>query len=170
MANPNDRVFDLVRQYRYNPRMFTEEQVDELQEAAFQYNIPFKRNTEDFNLRRTVQQLSHGFLEGFTTIPVGEKPRTTYEAIAHSLGHLAGFAPGIIAAPLKLGAKGLGRLGQETASKHLKSGARIVGEANNWSIPMMGGDIAKRTLDKGLTLAKLESLDAFKKGGSFRRC
>ena len=168
----NQRVFDLVRKYNYNSHMFDEKQTDELQELALQNNIPFKRKVDEFNLRNTISQLSDGFLEGFTTIPVGKlkgnEPKTTYEAIAHSLGHLAGFAPGILAAPLKLGAKGLSKLGQQTASKYLSQGAQLAGKANQWSIPMMGGNIAKRKAQQGLTLSKLEGLEAFKKGSTPR--
>ena len=172
MSTYNERVFDLVRRYRYNPNLFDEEQVDQIQELANQYDIPFNRKTDEFNLRKTISQLSDGFLEGFTTIPVsklkGNEPKTTYEAIAHSLGHLAGFAPGIMAAPLKLGAKGMSKLSQTTASKYLSKASEIAGKANHWSIPMIGGDIAKRKAQQGLTLSKLESLDAFKKGASPR--
>ena len=67
MSNYNDRVFDLVRRYRYNPNLFDEEQVDQIQELANQYDIPFNRKTDEFNLRKTISQLSDGFLEGFTT-------------------------------------------------------------------------------------------------------
>ena len=63
MANPNDRVFELVRQYRYNPQLFTEQQTDELQELAYQANVPFKRKTDDINLRNIAEQLTGGFLE-----------------------------------------------------------------------------------------------------------
>ena len=73
-----------------------------------------------------------------------------------------------MAAPLKLGAKGMGKLSQTTASKYLNKAAEIAGKANHWSIPMIGGDIAKRKAQQGLTLSKLESLDAFKKGASPR--
>ena len=172
MATYNDRVFELVRQYRYNPRLFSEEQVDQIQELATQYDIPFKRKVEEFNLRKAVSQLSSGFLEGFTTIPVGKiggkEPKTTYEAIAHSLGHLAGFAPGIMAAPLSLGAKGLTKLGANMTAKYMQQGAAIAGKANHWSIPMMAGDFAKKGSDKLLQKAAIETLDGLKKGGGAR--
>ena len=172
MATYNDRVFELVRQYRYNPRLFSEEQVDQIQELATQYDIPFKRKVEEFNLRKSVSQLSSGFLEGFTTIPVGKiggkEPKTTYEAIAHSLGHLAGFAPGIMAAPLSLGAKGLTKLGANMTAKYMQQGAAIAGKANHWSIPMMAGDFAKKGSDKLLQKAAIETLDGLKKGGGAR--
>ena len=163
MSTYNDRVFNLVRTYRYNPTLFSEEQVDQLQELANQNDIPFKRKVDNFNLRKTVMNLQTGFLEGFTTIPVGKlsghEPTTTYEAIAHSLGHLAGFAPGIMAAPLKA-------VGAKTLSK-------LASEKNNWSIPMMFGDAAKSGMESGLKKklfgkANLESLDFMKKGASTR--
>ena len=163
MSTYNERVFNLVRTYRYNPTLFSEEQVDQLQELASQHDIPFKRKVDNFNLRKTVMNLQTGFLEGFTTIPVGKlsghEPTTTYEAIAHSLGHLAGFAPGIMAAPLKA-------VGAKTLSK-------LASERNNWSIPMMFGDAAKSGMEAGLKKklfgkANLESLDFMKKGASAR--
>jgi len=163
MSTYNDRIFNLVRTYRYNPTLFSEEQVDQLQELANQYDIPFKRKVDNFNLRKTVMNLQTGFLEGFTTIPVGKlsghQPTTTYEAIAHSLGHLAGFAPGIMAAPFKaVGAKALSKLASKT---------------NNWSVPMMFGDAAKAGMESGLKKklfgkANIESLDFMRKGAAPR--
>ena len=163
MAQYNERIFNLVRQYRYNPNLFSEEQVDELQQLADQNNIPFKRKTDDFNLRKTLNNFYMGFMEGFTTIPVaklsGKEPTTTYESITHSLGHLAGFAPGIMAAPLKaVGAKTL---------------SRVAKGANHWSVPMMFGDAAKAGLEGGFKKklfgkANIESFEFMKKGASAR--
>ena len=87
--------------YRSNPMQFNEEQLDELQDLAKQTDLPFNRVSSDFNLRNTIETAIGGVAEGFTTIPVGREPRNTYEAIAHSLGHLVGFAPGIAAIPLQ---------------------------------------------------------------------
>lgn len=172
MATYDERVFELVKKYNYQPNLFSDEQVDEIQQLAEQFEIPFNRKTGDFSLRRTIQQVYNGFLEGFTTVPIGDitgdKPKTTYEAIAHSLGHLGGFAPGIIAAPLKFAATGLGKVGLKTGEKFMLEGAQIAGKANHWSIPMIGGDYAKKASDWGLNKAKITSLDAFKKGASPR--
>ena len=88
-----NRVEDLINTYRANPHLFNEEQLDELQEIAKQSGIKFSPIRQEFSLRNIVAQATSGFMEGLTTIPVGEKPRTTYESIAHSLGHLVGFAP-----------------------------------------------------------------------------
>lgn len=46
-------------------------------------------------------QFGKGFASGFTTLETGDHPDNEYENIARSLGHLAGFAPGIMATPLK---------------------------------------------------------------------
>ena len=82
MSTYNDRISNLVRTYRYNPRLFSEQQVDELQQLADQFDIPFKRKTDEFNLRKTLMNLQTGFLEGFTTIPGGKlsghEPTSTY--------------------------------------------------------------------------------------------
>ena len=172
MPTYNERVFDLVRQYRYNSHLFSEEQTDELQQLANQFDIPFKRKTEEFNLRKNLSQLQMGFLEGFTTIPVGKlsgkHPKTIYESISHSLGHLAGFAPGILAAPLALGARGLSKLGASTASKYVGESAKIASKANHWSIPMMGGDLAKKGTDTLLKKTGMETVEFMKRGAGTR--
>ena len=148
MSTYNDRILELVKHYRYNPYLYSEEQVDELQRLADDNNVPFNRKTDDFNFRKTMSHLVDGFFEGFTTIPVstlkGDHPTTTYESIAHSLGHLAGFAPGIISAPLKLGAKGLAKIGfgeqvkdafgkitYKGAARYVDDAAEITREANH---------------------------------------
>ena len=185
MSTYNDRILELVKHYRYNPYLYSEEQVDELQRLADDNNVPFNRKTDDFNFRKTMSHLVDGFFEGFTTIPVstlkGDHPTTTYESIAHSLGHLAGFAPGIISAPLKLGAKGLAKIGfgeqvkdafgkitYKGAARYVDDAAEITREANHWSIPMIFGDIGKRKFQQGLEVSKLQSLDFLKKGAGAR--
>ena len=167
-----DRVFDLVRQYRYNSNLFTEEQVDELQSLATQYKVPFKRKTNDFNLRRVAQQAQMGFLEGFTTVPVanlsGSQAKTTYESIAFNLGHLAGFAPSIVAVPLKIGAKGVGKLGLKSTSEYIEKAAIGAKKINNWSIPMMVGDKAKHGVEYALQKTGAETLEFLKRGSATR--
>ena len=95
----NQRVTSLISEYNKNPHLFNEDQLDELEELAEMSNIEFTRKHDDFSFFSTLGQLSTGFVEGLTTLPVGDKPTNTYERIAHSLGHLAGFAPSIIAGP-----------------------------------------------------------------------
>ena len=108
------KVQNLIRTYRANPMMFTDDQLDELERLSKENFIKFKRIESDFSMRRALQQAQAGFLEGLTTFNlVPKEPRNTGEAIFRQLGHLSGFAPGILKAPVvgfaKLSAKALGR-------------------------------------------------------------
>ena len=178
--NPQHRVQGLINTYRANPHLFNDDQLDELEELAEQQGINFKPMREEFSLRNVVEQVSSGFLEGLTTIPVGEHPRTTYESIAHSLGHLVGFAPGILAGPLSATAKGSVKLGakitgQKLTEKELKERtaesiySKAAGiAANNTSVPMLFGDWVKKGAETGIRKAKLDSFDFLKKGAATR--
>ena len=175
-----NRVEDLINTYRANPHLFNEEQLDELQQLATQSGIKFSPIRQELSLRNIVEQAASGFMEGLTTIPVGEKPRTTYESIAHSLGHLVGFAPGIMAGPLSLGAKGAAKLGakiagQKLTERELKEATanHILGKASalagkNISVPMLFGGWVKKGAEKGLRKAKLDTYDFMKRGAATR--
>ena len=151
-----NRVQDLINTYRSNPNLFNDDQLDELEELSNQQGVQFKPMRQEFSLRNVVEQASSGFLEGLTTIPVGEKPRTTYESIAHSLGHLVGFAPGILAGPLSATAKGSVKLGAKLVGKKLtekelkeKTAESLFSQAagfasTNPSVPMLFGGWVKR--------------------------
>ena len=149
-----NRVEDLIKQYRYNPELFTAEQVNELQEIAKDQNLEFKPKDDDFSVKQAAIKLQQGFFEGFTTISIGDEPKNTYEAIAHSLGHLAGFAPGIIAAPVRMVAG--------------KTAGKLVQSMGQKSIPMLVGGLGQRGFEKGLAKAGAESLEFMKKGSATR--
>ena len=152
--------------YRANPHLFNDEQLDELQELSEQSGVKFSPIRDEFKLRNVIQQASSGFLSGLTTIPVGEKPRTTYESIAHSLGHLVGCAPGIMAAPLKLSAKGVAKLGAKGTATIMSRGADLA--SKNISVPMLFGDWVKKGAETGIKKAKLDTLDFMKRGSNTR--
>ena len=162
------RVKRLIDMYRANPMLFNEEQLDEIQELASQSNLTFNRVSTDFNLRNTVESAIGGVAEGFTTIPVGREPRNTYEAIAHSLGHLVGFAPGIAAIPLKGLATGASKLGMMGVKNALEKGAFGASVVNKFSVPMLFGDKASDLVNKGISKAGLESLEFMKRGSAAR--
>ena len=162
------RVKRLIDMYRSNPMLFSEEQQDELQELAEQTNLPFNRVSTDLKLRNIAEVAMGGVAEGFTTIPVGRTPRNTYEAIAHSMGHLIGFAPGIAAIPLKGMAAGASKLGMVGVENALKKGAYGAQVANKFAVPMFFGDKASDLLNKGISKAGLESLEFLKRGSAVR--
>ena len=156
MAYPQyqSRVEELVKLYRHNPHLFNDQQVAELEEIAVDQGVKFFPKKDELSLRGVASQLQSGFIEGFTTIPVGKEPKSTYEAIAHSLGHLAGFAPGILAAPVK-----------KVLGKSAGAAVRSLGES---SIPMLFGGMAQRGVEKGLTKTGLEAATFMQRGAAGR--
>ena len=100
------KVRELVTAYRSNPTMFTDDQLDQLEELAYNNDIDFKRINSEFNLSRAVRNAFAGAVEGFTTFDlIPETPRNTGEAIFRQIGHLVGFAPGIAKAPILAASK-----------------------------------------------------------------
>ena len=185
------RVHNLLKRYQYNPELFDEKQVDELREIAKSQGIgttkkikvgedengkgvwekvdifdPKARETSEVRLKRIASQLQMGFVEGFTTIPVSDwtnKPSlNTYEAIAHSIGHLVGFAPGIAAAPIKyVAGKTLGKQAGLRAQQ-------VVREMGEYSIPMLAGHKVQNLYETGLSKAGLDAAEFLKKGSQAR--
>ena len=132
----------LLDAYNGQAHLLTPEQQEELQHHAEAYNIP--HYTGDFSLLDAIGNVAEGFVEGFTTWNPGvvDTPDNVYEGIARSVGHLIGFAPGILAGPAKL--LGARRFAAAVASDKMKS------------IPMRGASFlekhakqAVRTAGKG---------------------
>ena len=69
-----------------------------IEQHAQYHNIPFYSG--EFSASEAIMQFAKGVFSGFTTFNVGKHPDNEYEAIARSIGHLIGFAPGMVAAPL----------------------------------------------------------------------
>ena len=95
----------LVDEYRYRPQLFDDDQVDELENRANELKIPFERKNNKTSLLKVAGKFADGFQRGLIPFipPLSNKnrPQTTYESIAYSLGHLAGFAPGLLYLPLR---------------------------------------------------------------------
>jgi len=88
-----NRLEYLYSRYQQNPALFTDDQLDLLQRDADRLGIEWERipDYNEFRLLETVKQTMYGYVHGFTTFAVGDVPQTEIEAIARSVGHLAGF-------------------------------------------------------------------------------
>ena len=96
----------IIKTYKQNPARFTEESIQSIRDHAQYHNVPFYEG--EFSLLGAVAEIGKGFISGFTTLDMFDHPDNEWEAIARNVGHLAGFAPGIMGGPLKaMGAKGL---------------------------------------------------------------
>ena len=168
------KVNTLVNQYRANPDMFNDDQLDELEKLAEQHEINFKRNTSPFSLRRALQQASAGFIEGFTTLDlIPKEPRNTGEAIFRQLGHLVGFAPSIAKAPIFGIGKAIASFtGKEVnkvlggkITKSVLNGIDFIGDK---SIPMIAQRKTQQLFNQGLKKSGADALDYMKRGATAR--
>ena len=168
------KVQNLIRTYRANPMMFNDDQLDELERLASDNQIEFKRTHSDFSLQRGLQQAQAGFIEGLTTFDlIPKEPRNTGEAIFRQLGHLAGFAPAILKAPVvglaKLGAKATGRdIKKEGFGRFTQAALDGIDALDATSIPMKFSRGTKFLFDKGLAKTGADSIDFLKQGARTR--
>ena len=96
----------ILEQYKGRAELLSPERLEELEVHAQHYNVPYYPG--DFSIKDAIHQAAAGFVEGFTTYGgVADHPDNEYESIARNLGHLAGFVPGILSAPIR----GLGTIG-----------------------------------------------------------
>ena len=168
------KVQDLINQYRANPDMFNEDQLDQLERIAADNLIEFKRKQSPFSLRRAFQQATAGFVEGLTTLDlIPKEPRNTGEAIFRQLGHLAGFAPGIMKAPIY----GLAKITSKFTGKEMKDvlGGTItkatlsgIERLDAIAIPMIASRGTKKLIDRQLKKTGLESRDYLARGAKTR--
>lgn len=122
----------IIKTYKQNPARFTEESLNSIRSHAQYHNVPFYEG--EFSLIDAVAEVGKGFISGFTTLDMFDHPDNEWEAIARNVGHLAGFAPGIMGGPLKaMGAKGLAAQAQAL---------------NKASIPMWTADKATKFAKK----------------------
>ena len=134
----------LLERYKGRADRLSEDRLKELENHAQAYNLPFY--TGDFSLLSAVNQAASGFVEGFTTFGWADHPDNEYEAISKNLGHLAGFAPSLMAGPFRAA----GNIG-------LLKGASASNIANKLSavrsIPMKGADIITKYTKKKIEAA-----------------
>ena len=89
----------LLNQYKVAPNTFSPQDINNLKKHAYYHQKPVYEG--EFTVGKAIQQLGAGVFSGFTTFNVGAPPDNEYTAIARSMGHLIGFAPGMVAKPLQ---------------------------------------------------------------------
>jgi len=95
------------RSYLRDPDAFSLDEVDRMEKEAQRTGMIFRRQETSADIGSVVSNVWNGFIQGFTTLPVGDKPTNEVDGIAHSIGHLLGFigvfSPGGIAAKAGIG-------------------------------------------------------------------
>ena len=162
----------IIGSYKQNPKAYPENIKQLIQQHADYHGVPFYEG--DFSIKDALSDLGTGFLEGFTTLSIAEPSDNEYEAIFRNLGHLAGFAPGIIGAPLgaagKVAAK-LGIAGATAQTNTLLSAAQMARKLNDKSVPMFAAKhatkFAKKNVGPFLKQGKLAQSAATKTAADF---
>jgi len=126
--------------YNLNPHLFDDSQVAEIKEYADIYGIPFNNTREGAKKARKSSGVFSQFTSGFTEGVLGpvamggwsEEPESEGQALAHSMGHLLGFALPLAGSVLTLGGTGALRLGLSAGQVASRAGtAGTVGRAFN---------------------------------------
>ena len=90
-----------AQMYNGRSHLLPEERRKEIEANAAYYNVPFFEGDSD--LLDKVGALGKGFLEGMSASIYHSKepPKSQTESIIKNIGHLIGFAPSILSAPLR---------------------------------------------------------------------
>jgi len=169
IRNEFSQIQSLVNLYRVNPGAFNDDQIDVLSEKADLYNINFTPRRDSSSLYDIVNQAGDGFIRGLIPFVPPQDTRdlakSTSEKIAYSLGHLAGFAPSILSAPLK-GATAIARAAgiAKSVPKGGFIGQKAVSTLDNWSLPMIAGRQVRKGIDNVIDKTKLQSIEALQPG------
>tara|TARA_Y100000593_G_scaffold94968_1_gene197698 strand:- start:399 stop:9788 length:9390 start_codon:yes stop_codon:yes gene_type:complete len=122
---------NLIKAYESYPNRY-KDIVEDLRFHAHYYNVPFYEG--EFSIGEAIKQAGAGFMEGFTTFNMADPPKNEYTGIARSLGHLIGFAPGILAGPLGWASKGLAAAGMINKAQSVASAAKAVSGVKSWPL------------------------------------
>ena len=142
--------------YNQNPYIFGDDFVDEIEKSSKEFDIPFQRNIQAEGTKQDnlVNQFLSGVSSGFTTLGWAEEPTSSAGQIAHSMGHLIGFAPAILSGPLGFAAKSTGVKALGTTAKFL----------NRKSVPFYLAEKINKPIYKGLGKAGVNVDEYLKKG------
>ena len=142
------------RSYLRDPDAFSLDEVDRMEKEAQRTGMIFRRQETSADIGSVVSNVWNGFVQGFTTLPVGDKPTNEVDGIAHSIGHLLGFigvfSPGGIAAKAGIG------ITRKVAGKTIMGAKGWLGR----SVPMQVADFTRDKI-RGTAIANtaLKSID-----------
>ena len=162
-----------LKRYRFRPENFTQEEARELERFSKLYgfvqeNQPLEETSSN-KQSNMLSQFSSGFTEGLLgPIAMGgwaEDPQDEFQSIAHSAGHLLGFALPMAGSLVSFGGTGIARLGL-MGSGRIAKGIQATGKTiggfgqamkKGKSVPLYVGDKAVDATKKILANAGFEA-------------
>ena len=169
MADPQTTQL-LTQMYASRPHLFSSEQAQALSGAAREAGLDFNLNPEHrpaVSFGSFFKQLGTGILKGATTIDLGDEPQNSAEAIAHSVGEVAGlvgFLPnpagwtargGALTARLVGGAVAR-RAGEKLPAMFLSVGSPVTKTAD-WIMKGVSRSVLNAPVFEGMRLMQGES-------------
>jgi len=187
-VNPYD-IQGKINAYHFAPSSFTDSEVNELREQAKSLKMPFNAVTSSGG-SGLLSQFSSGFTEGVLgPLAFGgwaDEAEDEVQSIAHSIGHLLGFALPMAGSLLTFGGSGIARLGlsgvggaMKVAGQAMKTGQTFTAtvpftslstKVPLKSVPLMVGDWGEKKLrtaiaNSGWESAKYLTKKEFNQGG-----
>ena len=120
--------------YQGRGHLLSPENKQKIEQHSAYYNVPFYEG--ETSTMGMIKSLGQGFLEGFSAniYKAKDAPMSQAEAMAKNIGHLVGFAPGVLSKPTRMLFKGsAGRKASQMAEW-----------ANKYSAPMYTADLATK--------------------------
>ena len=74
---------NLIKSYKQNPKSYSANFTQTLRNHAGYHGVPFYEG--EFSITDALTDLGAGFIEGFTTLHIGDEPRNAAERIANWL-------------------------------------------------------------------------------------
>ena len=149
-----EQLKQFTTMYEGRGHLLSPEHKQKIEQHSSYYNVPFYEGEGD--IMSSIHKFGQGFLEGFSAniYKAGDEPQSQAEAMAKNIGHLVGFAPGILSKPFRL-------LGKGNATR---KASQLAEWANKKSIPMATADwatkYAKKGAKEGLELIGLKNVDS----------
>lgn len=174
-----------LNQYQLSPSSFTQEEVDDLSKYAKEMNVGIRPTSEGSYLSQFTSGFTEGALGPLAFGGWADEPEDEFQAMAHSVGHLLGFALPMAGSLLTFGGTGIARLGlsgvggaMKVAGGALRGGTKIapftrLGISTKVpikSVPLQVGDVVEKKArellaNSGWESAKYLTKKEFNQGG-----
>ena len=149
--------------YAGRGHLLSPEYKEQIEQHSAYYNVPFYEGNG--SITGTIAEVGKGIIEGFTAslYRPEDAPKSQSEAIARKIGHLVGFAPGILSGPFGKLAKAARTRNLTSVARGTDSIARLGQLANEYSIPMWTANKAQKLVgprvNKALKVFNVDDID-----------
>ena len=156
-----EQLKQFTTMYEGRGHLLSPENKQKIEQHSAYYNVPFYEG--EGSTMGVIKSLGQGFLEGFSAniYRAKEGPKSQAEAMAKNIGHLIGFAPGILSGPTRKLFRGAGG----------RKASAMAEWANKYSVPMATANFAtkhaKKAAGEALGMVGMKNIDTLGTVGKF---